>query len=606
MFNREKIEPKLKELPLSPGVYIMKDASGTVIYVGKAVILKRRVSQYFGQSKKQVKVQAMVDNVDDFSYIVTLSEADALTLEATLIKKHMPRYNILLKDDKGKGVYIKTSRDDYPACRITRQIKKDGSRYFGPFSGGISAGDVLLAMKTVYGVRTCSGEAKRKRECLDWHLGLCSAPCTGRIGREEYLSKLRAAEQFLSGKTEEAEAVIEEKMNGAAAAEDFERAISLRTVLGVLKGISGRRLSGLNMRNGDVFAYVSDGIRSAVCVLPVRDNKLFPAGTFLGEDAGDDFEALSSFIVRYYSTHPVPQDVYINAEGSADVLESVLSGIYGGKVNVITPQKGQKKDLIKTAEENCREALVKCGADEERKREMTFGAAAKLAEILGIKSAARIECYDISHISGTDKVASGVCFINGDKAASEYRRYRIKTVEGNNDFACMAEVLNRRLSRAESGDASFADMPDLIVIDGGLGQLHSAYEIMKEHGFSIPMIGLAKREEEIYTVASSRPIILSRDSTVLKLLQRVRDEAHRFAITYHRSKRMKRIKSELDGIKGIGEKKSKILLSAYGSVDEIKKLTAEVLAATKGMMRPAAEAVFRHFHPDAAENGGEN
>ena len=601
MFNREKVEPKLKELPLSPGVYIMRNRAGEIIYIGKAVNLKRRVSQYFGTSKKPIKVQAMVDKVDDFSYIITLSEADALTLEATLIKKHMPRYNILLKDDKGRGVYIKVTPGPFPSAHVTRNIKKDGSKYYGPFSGGISARDILQAMKTVYGIRTCRGEEKRPRECLDWHLGLCTAPCTGKISIEDYSERLKSAEAFLSGKTEEAEAVIESKMLAAAESEDFERAISLRTILSVLKSISGRKLSGLNMRDGDVFAYVSDGVKSAVCVMPVRSNKLFPAGTFLGEDAGDDIEALSSFIVRYYSSRPIPQDIYVNLELTSDGLESVLSLEKGSKVNICCPVKGQKKDIIKTAEENCREALIKFGADQARKEEMTFKAAEKLAEILGIDSARRIECYDISHISGTDKVASGVCFINGDKALSEYRRYKIKTVEGNNDFACMAEVLSRRLARAEAGDESFKEMPDLIVIDGGLGQLHAAAEIMRRSGFNIPMVGLAKRFEEIYTLFSSEPILLPKDSASLKLLQRVRDEAHRFAITYNRNQRLRRVRSELDSISGIGEKKSKLLLTKFGSVEEIKKLPVEVLASVKGMTRPAAEAVYRHFHVEKTD-----
>ncbi len=598
MFNKIKIEPHIKDLPEKPGVYIMKDARGNIIYVGKAVILKRRVTQYFRNSPKPEKVQAMVDNVDDFEYVVTLTEADALVLEATLIKKHMPRYNILLKDDKGQGTYIRMDmKEKYPNVEITRRIRKDGAKYFGPYGGGLSAKAILRVIKTVYGVRTCAGKKFAKRECLDWHIGLCLAPCTERTTESEYRKAVKGVAEFLNGHTAQAEAVITEKMRKAAEAEDYERAIELRDLLTVLGRLDERTLADLSIKDADFFAYVTDGIRSAVSVMPVRGNKLFPNGNYPSADASLGADALTSFLMQYYGEHPVPSEIYVNLEDvDAEVLSRCLSDIKGGMVRVKVPQRGQKRDLIKTAEENARECIEKTADRELRLREQTFGACEMLCKRLGLKNARRIECYDISHISGTDKVASGVCFIDGSKAASEYRRYKIKTVEGNDDFHCMAEVLTRRLERAAQGDAKFAELPDLIVIDGGKGQLHAAYKVMKEAGFDIPMVGLAKREEEIFTTTSPEAVILSRDSAALKLLQRVRDEAHRFAITYHRNTRMKRIGTELTKIPGVGEKKSKLLLKAYGSVARIKELPLEALESTAGMDKPTALAVYRYFH----------
>lgn len=600
MFNAAKVEPKIKELPEKPGVYIMKDARGEIIYVGKAVILKRRVTQYFRSSPKPAKVQAMVDNVDDFEYIVTLTEADALVLESTLIKKHMPRYNILLKDDKGQAAYIRIDlRERFPNMEVTRHPKRDGAKYFGPFGAALTAKGMVSVIKSVYGVRTCPRAMRAKRECLDWHIGLCLAPCTGAVTAEKYADAVGGAVDFLSGRDDTAQKILAEKMAEAAEAEDFERAIKYRGLLAGIKAMNERTLADLSVEDSDYFGYATDGIRSAVSVMPVRGNKLFPAGNYPSADAGEDGEALASFIMQYYEDKPIPVAVFTNIPVSAEALEACLAERRGGPVHVRTPARGMRRDLVRTAEENARECMEKAADAQLRERERTFGACDMLCERLGLKSARRIECYDISHISGTDKVASGVCFINGAKAAGEYRKYRIKTVEGNDDFHCMAEVLTRRLARAKAGDDKFAELPDLIVIDGGKGQLHAAHAVMKEAGFDIPMVGLAKREEEVFTTHSPDPVIFSRDSAALKLLQRVRDEAHRFAITYHRKSRMKHINTELASIPGIGEKKCKLLLKAYGSVEKIRSLPLEALETTAGMTKPSALAVYEHFHGKA-------
>ena len=597
MFNSEKVEPKIKELPEKPGVYIMKDAHGNIIYVGKAVILKRRVTQYFRNSPKPVKVQAMVDNVDDFDFFVTLTEADALVLESTLIKKHMPRYNILLKDDKGQAAYIRMKMTDpAPNLEVTRHPKKDGAKYFGPFGGSLSAKAIVRVIKSVYGVRTCSRTMRATRECLDWHIGLCLAPCTGRVSEQEYHEACRAAAEFMNGKTGAAEKILTDKMMAAAESEDFERAIEYRGLLAMVKKLDERTLADLDITDADFFAYVTDGLRSAVSVMPVRGNKLLPNGNYPSADASDSGDALSAFIMQYYTDAPVPREIYVNVDTDAEALEKCLSDLRGGPVHVAVPKRGQKRDLVLTAEANARDCIERTADREIRLREQTYGACDMLCDRLHLPSAHRIECYDISHISGTDKVASGVCFIDGSKAGSEYRRYRIKTVEGNDDFHCMAEVLKRRLARASEGDEKFTELPDLIVIDGGKGQLHAAHAVMREAGFDIPMVGLAKREEEIFTTASPDPVLLSRDSAALKLLQRVRDEAHRFAITYHRRTRMRHIGTELTKIRGIGEKKSKLLLKRYGSLEKIKALPVEALESTPGMDKPSAIAVYEYFH----------
>lgn len=591
------LEQKLKDLPEKPGVYIMKDARDNIIYVGKAVILKRRVTQYFRSSPKPIKVQAMVDNIADFEYIVTLTEADALVLEATLIKKHMPRYNILLKDDKGQSAYIRIDhKEKYPNLEITRHPKRDGAKYYGPFSGFLSARAIVRVIKEVYGVRTCARKMSVKRECLDWHIGLCLAPCRDRIEESKYREAVKKTAEFLSGKTLEAERIMTEKMQSASDALDFERAIEYRELLTMIKKLGSHSLADLDVREADFFAYITDGLRSAISVIPVRGNKLLGASSYPSADASESGEALSSFLMQYYAERPVPSEVYVNTDIDTQPIAKCLSDVRNGVVKVHVPQRGHKRNLIKMAEENATECIKRTADKEIRQREQTHGACDMLCDRLKLPSAHRIECYDISHISGTDKVASGVCFIDGAKASSEYRRYRIKTVEGNDDFHCMAEVLTRRFRHATEGDEKFAELPDLIVIDGGKGQLHAAYAVMKEAGFDIPMVGLAKREEEIFTTTSPDPIILSRDSVALKLLQRIRDEAHRFAITYHRSKRSKRINTELIKIRGIGEKKSKLLLKAYGSLEKIKALPLEALESTAGMDKPSALAVYEYFH----------
>ena len=604
----ELLQEKIRSLPENPGVYIMKNAAGEIIYIGKAVVLKNRVRQYFNNSPKLPKVQAMVDNVADFEYIITLSEKDALTLEANLVKKHKPKYNILLKDDKASP-YIKIDMNaEYPALEITRKLKKDGARYFGPYFNGINVRDVVNIIKAAYNVRTCSPKmkaGKAQRECLDYFIGLCTAPCTNRVTPEEYREQVDKVVAFLSGKDDDARSLIEERMNRAAMSEDFERAISYRNQLSVLSKLNERTVANLgSITELDLFGYYSDGLGAAIGVCLVRGGKMMGVKNFYMTDAGLSYgDTVAAFIGQYYRRDAfIPREICLSEEiEGVEALKENLESLSGHKVDITFPKIGAKKSLLKCADENAADFLNKSTEESKRKRDMTVGACERLASILGIPSARRMECYDISNISGVDKVSSQVVFINGEPSKSDYRKYRIKTVEGANDFASMEETLSRRFARAKSGDEKFSDLPDLIVIDGGKGQLHYAHEAMLRLGYDIPMVGLAKREEEIFTVGRSEPIILSKSDSALKLMQRIRDEAHRFAITYHRTLRKTRYVSVLEKIPLVGEVKARILLAAFPNFNDITEADEKTLSAIDGIDKAAARSVAEYFRAKRAE-----
>ncbi|MCI8413281.1 MAG: excinuclease ABC subunit UvrC [Clostridia bacterium] len=602
MERSDLLKERIRSLPDNPGVYIMKNAAGEIIYIGKAVVLKNRVRQYFNNSPKLPKVQAMVDNVADFEYIITLTEKDALTLEANLVKKHKPKYNILLKDDKASPyIRIDTSLD-FPTLEVTRKLRKDGARYFGPYFNGISVRDVVNIIKTAYGMRTCGTKMKvnkASRECLDYFIGLCKAPCTARINKEEYAEVVRRVVAFLTGKDDTAEQLIEERMARAAANEDFERAITYRNQLNVLKKLNERTVANLgNISDLDLYGYVSDGAGAAVSVCLVRGGKMMGVKNFYMTDAGLGYaDTITGFLGQYYRKDMfVPHEICLPDQiDSAVAMGESLSALSGHKVEIAFPKIGTKKSLLVCAERNATDFLSKSAAESKRKSDMTQGACERLARILGIQSARRMECYDISNISGVDKVSSQVVFINGAASKEDYRKYKIKTVEGANDFASMEETLKRRFARAKEGDEKFSELPDLIVIDGGKGQLGYAHEAMRLLGYDIPMVGLAKREEEIFTVGNSEPILLPKSDNALKLLQRIRDEAHRFAITYHRTLRKTRYVSLLEKIPLVGPTKAKILLAAFPNFNDIKEADETALAAIEGIDKAAARSVCEYF-----------
>lgn len=589
---------KLKDLPDTPGVYIMRDAGGKVIYVGKAVVLKNRVRQYFQHTEKPVKVQAMVDNIADFDYIITRTEKDALALENNLIKKYKPHYNILLKDDKTSPYIRIDMRAEYPTIEVTRKVKRDGARYFGPFIG-VSVRDVISVLQSVYRLRTCSGKLKKRaRPCLDYDLDLCLAPCCERCDRAEYIKAANAAASFLSGGGDDVSGVIMQKMTEAAEQENFERAISYRNQLRVLESLKSKIVGELgNIVNIDAFYYTDNGIYGAASVCIVRGGKMMGVKNYIINEPQVFGGDMTTFLPQYYSmTNELPDEICLQAEQDTRGLAEYFQSVFSKRVDISFPQKGVRKKLLDTAARNCRDYLLKSADRVKRESDMTVGACERLKSVFGLASARRIECYDISNISGVDKVASGVVFIDGKADKAQYRRYRIRTVEGADDFRSMYETLTRRLIRYKNGDAGFEELPDLIVIDGGLEQVEFASRAADDVGVRVPMVGLAKKDEELYLRGNPEPVKLKRDDYALRLLQRVRDEAHRFAVLYHRSLRSKRYESELKSVDGVGSATVKKVLKAFNT-RAVATATADEIAEKAGITKAAARNIYLYYHP---------
>lgn len=599
----EELESKIRLLPLEPGVYVMLDKSGTVIYVGKAKKLKNRVTQYFRNGYKTEKVAAMVMNIADFYYIITPSEREALTLENNLIKKYKPKYNILLKDDKSYPYIRVDLKETYPAFKIVRRLKADGAKYFGPFMLGIGVNDVLDIIKCAFKVRPCLtpiSDTKVKKECLNYHLGLCLAPCAKKCTREEYMAEVKRAVDFLGGEDEGVEEILKRKMERAVENEEFETAVALRDNLKKLSVLKEKKVTAISRDlSADVIAVKSDGIFAAISVLFVRGGRVTGAKSYAVETAADETERLAQFIYQFYKDGAsVPEEVILNEFcGEDDLIKDYLYSLKGKKVEITYPKLGVKKSLADMCAKNASEYLEKQIVLIRHKDDMTVRACERLKEILGLKKyPKRIECYDISHISGVDKVGSMVVFIDGAPAKSEYRRFKIKTVEGNNDFASLHEVLIRRLSKLNTSEEEKFPRPDLIVIDGGKGQLSAVKEAFDSLASDIEFISLAKREEEIFTPYSHEPVVLKKDDYALKVLQRVRDEAHRFAITFNRELRNKRtLKSELLKIEGIGKQKRDALIDEFKDIGGIISASEEDIAKVNGIGEKLAKNVKEYF-----------
>jgi len=595
------LDDKLKLLPTNPGVYVMLDKDGQIIYVGKAKNLKNRVRQYFFNSVKTEKVMAMVKNVADFYYIIAPSEIDALSLENNLIKKHKPRYNILLKDDKTYP-YLKINlKEAFPAFSVTRRIKKDGAKYFGPFMGGVSVNGVLELINLVYKVRPCDkklNESKPIKPCLNYQLKKCYAPCAGFISKEDYAARVAEAIEFLSGDVAETEKLLKDRMTEAAEKEEFEAALKCREMLASLDKIKLKRVTSLNkFLNADVLACKDNGIYCAVNMLIVRRGIMSGGRNFSFESAAlSAGDTLSEFIRRFYKDgSDIPDEIIVGEEmPDADVLEAFFKNEYGKSLTVTVAKQGVRKQLADMAGVNAEEHLTTAVDRIIHKNDMTVKACESLKEKLSLKNfPKRMECYDISNISGVDKVGSMVVFVNGEKAASEYRRFRIKSFEGADDFRSLKEVLSRRLDKLAEKDEKFPK-PDLIIIDGGKGQLSSVKEIFDEKGVKdIDLISLAKREEEIFLPDKSEPVVLSKRDYCLKMLQRIRDEAHRFAITYFRTLHGKRsLSSVLDGVKGLGKVKKAALLEKFKDLGGIIAADKETLKTVNGIGEKEACAII--------------
>lgn len=589
---------KIKDVPDNPGVYMMLDEQGEIIYVGKAKNLKNRLRSYFfNLSNRTAKVMAMLEHVADFRYIICASEVDALLTENNLIKKHSPKYNILLKDDKAYPFLRIDMHEPYPRIELVRKLKNDGAKYFGPYMQSVNIKDIFDLIHTAFAVRECKRDlSKPSRPCLNMHLGRCLAPCTHKVSEQEYKTEMQKVIDFLKGNDREVEKTLKEKMMKFAAEENFEVALNYRNKLALLDKLVRKQVSALPKDfNLDVFAFETNGVVSAISMLVVRAGKLVGGENVVSESCDED---IASYLLQYYQNNaPLCDEIVTDNVADVESLEQTINTLCAHTVRVVEPKQGVRKQLLELAHSNAYDAMTKHGTQEERKVLRTKGAVRQLGEILNLKTLPnRMECYDISHISGTDKVASMVVFEGGEPKKSHYRKFKIKTVEGNNDFACMKEVLVRRLNEiATSEDESFSSVPDLLVIDGGKGQLAYAKEAQKETGREdIEILSLAKREEEVFLGSDPKTsIILPKDSVALQLLQRIRDEAHRFAITFHRHLRSKHLsESVLKSIDGVGEKTCARLIKEFGSVEEIKRRSVEELARVEGISKNFAQKII--------------
>ena len=586
---------KLKDVPENPGVYLMLDKEGNIIYVGKAKNLKNRLRQYFHNSVKTVKVMAMLEHVCDFRYIICATEVDALVTENNLIKKHSPQYNILLKDDKSYPFIRIDIKEDYPTISLVRTLKNDGAKYFGPYMQSVNIKDIFDLIHSAFRVRDCHRDmTKPTRPCLNAHLDRCLAPCSGKISKEEYQKEISKVVSFLKGNDREVERVLTDRMHHFADEENFEVALKYKEKLAVLDKLVRKQVSALPKDfNLDVFAYETNGIKMAVNMLVVRGGKLVGAENSVYD--GID-ENLNSLLYQFYANNPpVCDEIITDGVVERDALETAISQLAGRKIHLLEPKQGVRKQLLDLAHTNAHDALEKHGTIEERKDIRTKGAVKQLRDVLSLKTLPkRIECFDISHISGVDKVSSMVVFEDGEPKKSHYRKFKIKTVEGNNDFASMKETLMRRLERLnnpDEEDESFSSIPDLIIVDGGKGQLGYALDALALQGRQdLEIISLAERNEDVYLGRDPKnAVVIPKDSVALQLIQRVRDEAHRFAITYHRTLHGKRMNETiLTQIEGIGKKKSTDLLKRFGSVENIRRATDEEIASVDGFSLKSA------------------
>jgi excinuclease ABC subunit C len=619
MAANESVRDKLKTLPTKPGVYLMKDARSEVIYVGKAVNLRSRVRSYFHASVESPKTRRLVEEIADVEFIVTASELEALILECNLIKKHRPKYNVRFKDDK-RYPYIKISwQDPFPRIYIVRQMQQDGARYYGPFTSSAAVSQTIDLARCIFPYLTCNREITGRdgRACLYYHIGRCAGPCIGAIDGAGYREIIANLCDFLEGKTDAVIAELRREMEEAAERLEFERAARLRDqIWAVEKVVERQKIISQEMQDHDVLAIAQADDEACVQVFLIRSGRLIGREYFILEGTADEDvrEIMASFVKQFYDgTAQVPPEIVLPQEiDEALIIQRWLSDKRGNKVTVKVPRRGQEQELVQMAAENAAETLKALRAQWQADEGRQAAVLAELQEYLDLpEPPTRIECYDISNIQGASAVGSMVVFLKGVPRKSDYRRFRIKTVQGADDYAMLQEVLRRRLARfvkqqqeqpeaeidlgpGKSATDAWAILPDLIIVDGGKGQLSSALEVLDEYGLgdAVAVVGLAKEREEIFMPGRSEPILLPGGSAALFLVQRIRDEAHRFAVTYHRQVRGKRtLASTLDAIPGVGPKRRRALLRAFGSIEAIRQADVEELAAVPGMTRSAAESV---------------
>lgn len=602
MVDIHELGAKAAQFPCQPGVYIMKDAMGRVIYVGKANSLRTRVRSYFQAANAYTpKVLRLLDSIADLDFIVTSSELEALILECTLIKRHQPRYNVRLKDEKRYPFIRVGLNEDFPTVTTVRRIAQDGARYFGPYTSSWAMHETLDLLRRLFPYRTCDDLDKRSRACLYYHIRRCPGPCINACTGEEYREIVDQLCLFLEGKGAQVLRDLRTKMAAAAETLHFERAAALRDqIQAVERVVERQKVVSASLTDHDVIAFSRANGSACVQVFFLREGFLIGREYFVLEGTSEeqDSEILSSFLEQFYSEAAhVPSEVIVpQVPDSAMVIQSWLRERRGHKVTVKVPQRGEKRDLLRLAQENADATLASLRAEWEADEGRAVRALEELREALGLPEApARIECYDISNIQGNHAVGSMVVFVKGVARKSDYRRFRIRTVQGANDFAMMAEVLRRRFRAGTKGerDESFGTRPDLIVLDGGKGQLSAVIEALQEVGAEdTPVIGLAKEHEDIYLPGRSDPLQLARGSQGLFLLQRIRDEAHRFALRYHQKLRGRAAtRSVLEDVPGIGPKRRRALLRHFGNLDAVRNASVEELASAPGMTRKAALAV---------------
>lgn len=593
------LKERLGNVPLKPGVYIYKDSEGRVIYVGKAKSLRTRMRSYFQSPQKlHPKVRALMARVTDFDYIITTSEVEALILENNLIKSYQPRYNIQLRDDKTYPYLKITTGEDYPRLALVREEKDGVSRYFGPYTNVTSLRETIKLLNLVFPLRTCKTLHMGKRPCLNRDINRCLAPCSGEVNKEEYQQVVEGLLDFMEGNSRELLQQKEEEMKAAAARLEFEKAAHLRDQIESIKKVGEKqKISFENPYNLDVIALSGKEKEHLVLLFKIRAGTIVAKDTFWLNRAIDEEEAqlMEFFLKRYYADRgDIPAEILLShlPEG-LEVLESWLRAEHGRKVTLRVPQRGDKKSLLDMVVNNA--ALL--WQEKHEKEQKNQNILKQLSQVLNLEVIPqRIECYDISHLGGEETVASMVVFTEGIADRKAYRRFKMK-IDQNDDFASLSEALQRRFKRAREGDPAFLPEPDLILIDGGAGQVNAVYKVLQDMQVDIPLFSLAKKNEEIYAPGPAAPLRLSRRDEALQLLQRLRDEAHRFAIEYNRQRRAGKVRaSSLDEIEGIGPTRKKKLLSHFGSVTAIQQASLEELLQIPGMTRTAAENVYQHFH----------
>lgn len=616
------LEEELAKLPGKPGVYLMHDAKDKIIYVGKAVSLKNRVRQYFQASRNVTpKIAKMISQIDHFEYIITDSEVEALALECNLIKEHRPRYNTMLTDDKAYPYVKATIQDAYPRLIYAHQMKKDGCRYFGPYTSSGAAKDTLDLVKKIYHIRTCSRrlpkDTKKERPCLNYHIRQCDAPCQGYISEADYKANFEKALRLLEGDNKELLSILNEKMTAASEKMEFEEAANWRDLMNSVRQMSIRqKVSGTGRKERDIIAMAKAGNEAVVQVFFIREGKMIGRDHFYlkGVLQEEKSAVLSAFIKQFYSGTPfLPKELIVECEiDDSEAIGTWLSAKKGQKVHILTPQKGEKQRLVDLAHKNASLVLIQDSEKIKREEERTSGAAREIADWMGLGDIHRIESFDISNINGFQSVGSMVVFEDGRPKRSDYRKFKIKTVTGPDDYASMEEVLTRRFLHGINEHAelsgqnldaekygSFTRFPDLIMMDGGKGQVHIAEAVLSKLQLHIPVCGMIKddhhRTRGIFYREQELPV--KTDSEGFHLMTRIQDETHRFAIEYHRSLRGKtQVKSVLDDISGIGAARRRALMKHFKSIEAIREASVEEIAQAESMNTRAAQAVYDFFH----------